>query len=216
MAEDRFRDLRKEYASHGLDIDDVVADPIEQFRLWFDAAAATDLHEPNAMTLATSTAEGRPSARMVLLKSFDERGFVFYTNYHSRKAQELADSGYASLVFWWGPLERQIRIEGAVEKVSVEESDAYYQSRPFGSRLGAWVSPQSEVISGRELLEERLQELQEKYQTDAQIPRPEHWGGYRVKPDRIEFWQGGAKRLHDRLKYERNGNNSWNIVRLAP
>lgn len=209
-------DLRKEYSDEGLTESNVAKDPFAQFKRWFDAAAATDIHEPNAMTVATVAADGRPSARMVLLKSYDEQGFVFFTNYNSQKAQEIEQTGYAALVFWWGQLERQVRIDGQVEKVSAAESDEYYQSRPFGSRLGAWVSPQSEVISGRELLEQRLQDLQNQYHEGADVPRPPHWGGFRVVPQTIEFWQGRPRRLHDRLKYERQPDGTWQIYRLAP
>lgn len=210
-----FQALRMEYTTAGLRRDDVASNPFVQFRQWLDEAIAAEIREPNGMTLATATAEGRPSARTVLLKSFDERGFVFYTNYESRKAQEIASNPHAALVFWWGELERQVRIEGEIARVSAEQSDAYYRSRPFGSRLGAWVSPQSEVIDGRGVLEARLASLQQRYDGATDIARPENWGGYRVAPSTIEFWQGRQNRLHDRLRYSRTAVG-WQIERLAP
>jgi pyridoxamine 5'-phosphate oxidase len=207
-------DLRKEYIRAGLDESDADPDPIEQFRKWFDEALAADLHEPNAMTLATATPDGKPSARVVLLKGFDARGFVFYTNYEGRKGRELAENPRAALVFYWGELERQVRVEGRVWRVLEEESDAYYASRPRGSRLGAWASAQSRSVERRELVEERLRELEREY-TGREVPRPPFWGGYRVEPEEIEFWQGRENRLHDRLVYRRS-SDGWRIERLQP
>lgn len=208
-------DLRKDYQLQGLKETDVDVSPFKQFQIWFDQALAAQLPEPNAMTVATATQSGIPSARIVLLKGFDERGFVFYTNYHSHKGQELTDNPQAALVFWWAELERQVRIEGRVEKVSDQESDEYFHSRPFNSRLGAWASIQSQVIENREVLERRAQELKTKYE-NSDVPRPPHWGGFRVIPSAIEFWQGRSSRLHDRLLYRLLDNGTWLIERLSP
>ncbi|MBV9790549.1 MAG: pyridoxamine 5'-phosphate oxidase [Chloroflexi bacterium] len=208
-------DLRREYTQHGLSETEVAADPFAQFRVWFDHALAAQLPEPNAMTLATATPDGKPSARVVLLKGFDQRGFVFYTNYHSRKGGEIEASGWAALVFFWPDLERQVRVEGRVERVSPQESDDYFASRPAGSRLGAWASPQSQVISGRDVIEQRLSALTTQY-ADQDVPRPPHWGGYRVVPGTIEFWQGRPNRLHDRLRYRLSDDQRWTVERLAP
>jgi pyridoxamine 5'-phosphate oxidase len=207
--------LRRDYALRGLHEADADADPIEQFRTWFSTALTAQLPEPNAMTLATAAHDGKPSARMVLLKGFDQNGFVFYTNYESRKGHELDENPRAALVFYWPELERQIRIEGRVEKLAQDESDAYFASLPLGSRLGAWASRQSEVIPGRQELESRLQELESEYK-DRDIPRPPHWGGYRVRPEAIEFWQGRPSRLHDRLRYRKLEDGRWVIERLSP
>jgi pyridoxamine 5'-phosphate oxidase len=199
----------------GLDEKAVDADPIKMFGGWFTAAKQSGLHMPEAMTLATATKDGRPSARMVLLKQFDERGFVFYTNYNSRKAQDLDDNPYAALVFHWGALDYQVRVEGIVTRTSDDESDAYFQTRPRESQLGALASPQSEVITSRVVLEKRLEELTEFY-AGGPVKRPAHWGGYLLKPSQIEFWKGRVGRLHDRLLYEREPNGTWTIRRLAP
>ncbi|MBW4593895.1 MAG: pyridoxamine 5'-phosphate oxidase [Brasilonema angustatum HA4187-MV1] len=208
-------DLRKDYTLQSLSEKDVNSNPFIQFRQWFDQALAAQLPEPNAMTVATATLNGMPSARIVLLKGFDQRGFIFYTNYNSHKGQELAENPQASLVFWWAELERQVRISGSVEKVSENESDEYFYSRPLNSRLGAWASEQSQVIKSRELLEQRMQELQIQYQKQD-VKRPPHWGGLRVIPTEIEFWQGRSNRLHDRLFYTRVDDGSWKIQRLSP
>ncbi|BAY85686.1 pyridoxal 5'-phosphate synthase [Calothrix parasitica NIES-267] len=208
-------DLRQDYTLQGLRETDVNSNPFLQFKEWFDQALNADILEPNAMMVATTTTQGKPSARMVLLKDFDERGFVFYTNYNSQKAQELAENPQAALVFWWAELQRQVRICGWVEKVSNEESDKYFYSRPFSSRLGAWASNQSEIIENREVLEQQLEELQQQYY-NKDVPRPPHWGGIRVIPAEIEFWQGRSSRLHDRLVYRKVEDGSWKIERLSP
>jgi pyridoxamine 5'-phosphate oxidase len=208
-------DLRKEYTFLGLSETQAHSNPFEQFKLWFDQAVAAQLPEPNAMTIATATLDGKPSARMVLLKDCDERGFVFYTNYQSNKGQQLIENPWGAIVFWWAQLERQVRIEGRVEKVSDAESDEYFNSRPIGSQLGAWASNQSQVVESREVLERQLEQLKEEYE-NKDVPRPPHWGGFRVIPDEIEFWQGRPNRLHDRLLYRRGENGSWIIQRLSP
>jgi pyridoxamine 5'-phosphate oxidase len=207
--------LRNEYAAHGLRRADLHSDPLQQFGAWFAAALAADIRDVNAMSLATATPDGKPSVRIVLLKGFDERGFAFFTNYDSAKAHELEANPHAALVFYWVQLERQIRISGAVEKTSREDSAAYFHSRPIGSQLGAWVSKQSEVIDARQVLDARLTEMTERYEK-GDIPLPPHWGGYRVKPDRFEFWQGRPNRLHDRFRYSRQADGTWLIDRLAP
>jgi pyridoxamine 5'-phosphate oxidase len=206
--------LRKEYTRAGLTESAADPDPIVQFRRWFDEVLAADLHEPNAMTLATATPEGRPSARIVLLKGFDERGFVFYTNYEGRKGEELEANPRCALVFYWGELERQVRVEGSASRVPEGESDEYFGSRPRGSRLGAWASEQSRPVDGRDVLEERLRDLEAEYE-GREVPRPPFWGGYRVEPYSIEFWQGRENRMHDRLVYRRSGG-SWRRERLQP
>jgi pyridoxamine 5'-phosphate oxidase len=208
-------ELRRAYRLQELLETQVDPDPLQQFRSWLNQALEAGLLEPNAMTLATATTEGKPTARMVLLKDFDSRGFVFYTNYESRKGHELAENPWAALVFWWAELERQVRIEGSVVKVSAQESDAYFYSRPWGSRLGAWASAQSQVLCDRKVLEQRLQELEDHYK-DREVPRPPHWGGYRLQPTVIEFWQGRPNRLHDRLCYQLTVEGNWVIERLSP
>jgi pyridoxamine 5'-phosphate oxidase len=190
-------------------------DPIKLFKKWFQAAEHAGLAEPNAMTLATATKAGKPSARMVLLKGFDERGFVFYTNYNSRKGRELAENPHAALVLFWQSLERQIRITGRVTKVAAEESDKYFQSRPLGSRFSASISKQSTVIASRDVLLKKLKLIEQKY-PKGDPPRPIHWGGFRVHPNEIEFWQGGKFRLHDRMRYRRRRDGSWSVDRLSP
>jgi pyridoxamine 5'-phosphate oxidase len=206
--------MRREYTRGGLAEGDVDADPVVQFGRWYEQATHAGLLEPTAMALATATPDGRPSARMVLLRGFDERGFVFYTNYDSRKGAELAANPRAALVFWWAELERQVRIEGRVQLTSRQESEAYFRSRPPGSRLSAAASPQSQVIDGRAMLEERVARLASGY-PDGEVPLPGFWGGYRLAHEVVEFWQGRPNRLHDRLRYTRAGEG-WKVERLAP
>ncbi|MEO1465543.1 MAG: pyridoxamine 5'-phosphate oxidase [Cyanobacteria bacterium J06633_1] len=208
--------LRQNYTLAGLAEADVDADPIKQFNLWFQQALDADLTEPNAMTLATATPDGKPTARIVLLKGVSDRGFVFYTNYESQKGQQLIANPHAALVFLWQKLERQIRIEGRVEKLSTAESAEYFHSRPKASQLGAWTSDQSRVIPNREVLEQKQADLEAQYSDDATIPLPPHWGGFRVVPSRIEFWQGRPSRLHDRLVYDLQADGNWSINRLSP
>ena len=208
-------DLRMEYSTGGLSEAEAGDNPLTLFHNWFAQALASGLPEPNAMTLATCTREGVPSARIVLLKALDDRGFTFFTNYDSRKGYEIAENPRVALVFPWQALERQIRIEGTIEKVTPQESDDYYANRPLGSRLGAWASAQSRVIPSREFLEQRHAELLARY-PDGQVPRPPHWGGYRVLPAVIEFWQGRPSRLHDRICFSRTAVGTWNRVRLSP
>jgi pyridoxamine 5'-phosphate oxidase len=207
--------LRRNYTQESLSETDVKADPFEQFDHWFREALSSELPEPNAMALATATRAGHPSARTVLLKGFDHQGFVFYTNYESRKGEELDENPRAALLFTWLELERQVRIEGTVERVSAEESQAYFQSRPKESQIGAWASPQSRVIEGRNFLEDNMQELTTTFKHDEVLPLPPFWGGYRVRPEQMEFWQGRESRLHDRILYSRT-DGGWKVERLAP
>lgn len=207
-------DLRREYKQAQLDEASVASDPVVQFRTWFEEAQHADLIEPNAMTLSTVDSSGHPDVRTVLLKAYDARGFVFYTNYRSRKALHIEGNPAVALLFPWLPLERQVKLLGTAEKISPADSLKYFLSRPHGSRLGAWVSDQSSVISGRKVLEMKLAEMKRKF-ADGHIPLPDHWGGFRVKPHLLEFWQGRANRLHDRIQYERIGTE-WTISRLAP
>jgi len=208
-------DLRREYASRALTEDDADADPIRQFTAWFDEALTSQLLDVNAMTLATATAAGEPAARTVLLKDADADGFVFYTNYDSAKGRDLAENPRACLLFFWGELERQVRITGSVTKTTTAESDAYFHSRPFESQIGATISDQSRPISGRAPLEQRYAEAAAKYQ-GAIVPLPASWGGYRVKPESIEFWQGRPSRMHDRILYTETSAGEWKTERLAP
>ena len=198
-----------------LDERTVDPDPFKLFRRWFDDAIASGSRLPEAMTLATASKDGKPSARIVLLKQLDNQGFVFYTNYNSRKARELEANPYASLVCYWVQLDRQVRMDGSVERVSAAESDEYFATRPRESQLGALASPQSEAIEGRKFLEQRFRDFESMYR-DRSVPRPAHWGGYRLKPEQIEFWQNRSGRLHDRLLYERQDDGNWSIKRLAP
>ena len=210
----RISDLRREYTLNGLDTADVSPNPIAQFQRWFDDALKAELPEPNAMHVSTVGSDGRPDGRIVLLKDVSDGGFVFYTNYESRKGQDLTERPVAALTFFYPELERQIRVEGRVEKVTAAESDAYFNSRPRGSQIGAWVSNQSRVIADRALLERRQAELEAQF-ADRPVPRPPHWGGFRVVPDAIEFWQGRPSRLHDRIRYRHEAGN-WTLERLSP
>ncbi|HEY3596565.1 MAG TPA: pyridoxamine 5'-phosphate oxidase [Paraburkholderia sp.] len=207
-------ELRKNYSLGSLDEADADRDPIRLFEKWFAQAIDAQLPEPNAMTLATVDSRGHPSARIVLIKGVDERGFVFFTNYQSRKGNELAANPRASLLFHWIELERQVRIEGSIVKTSAEESDTYFASRPLGSRVGAWASEQSQAIESRAFLEAREREIIAQYGENP--PRPPHWGGYRLVPEAIEFWQGRPSRLHDRLRYMLDSSGIWQITRLSP
>jgi len=206
---------RKEHNRSSLLEEQVDPDPIRQFVVWFDEASQGGIPESNAMALATATLDGRPSARIVLLRGVDERGFAFFTNYESRKARELEANPHAALVFFWHDLERQVRVEGRVERVAGAESDQYFQSRPKGAQIGAWTSPQSEVVASRDVLEARFGALENQYPA-GEIPRPTNWGGYRLVPKSIEFWQGRPNRLHDRLRYTKREQGGWLIERLAP
>lgn len=206
--------LRHDFAKHSLDIKSANADPVIQFETWFREAVEAKVNDPNAMTLATATPEGKPSARIVLMRNFGTEGFVFYTNYTSRKGEEILKNPYASLLFFWPELERQVRIEGTLTKQTAEESDMYFNSRPRESKLGAWTSEQSKIIKNREALIEEYEKYSKKYPNEN-VPRPPYWGGYILKPTAIEFWQGRPSRLHDRLWYTME-NDQWKIERLAP
>lgn len=210
-------DIRRDYMLKSFDESHAATNPFDQFKEWWDEATSAEIDEVNAMTLATVDVNRKPSARIVLLKGYTHDGFVFFTNYESAKGQELAANPNAAILFFWKELERQIRIEGTVEKISEADSDAYFHSRPAGSRIGAWVSPQSKVIPGRNFLEENYQRLMLQYPDENQVPRPPHWGGYIVKPESFEFWQGRSSRLHDRLRFTKNNQSSqWLRERLAP
>ncbi|SEG29492.1 pyridoxamine 5'-phosphate oxidase [Algoriphagus boritolerans] len=210
----KLSEIRKEYTIKSLDFNDVSFDPLQQFRVWLDEAIDSEVPEVNAMCLSTLGLNGFPNARIVLLKELDH-GFVFFTNYESEKGQEIAANPKASLTFFWPDLERQVRIMGEIEKVSAQESDAYFNSRPKGSQLGAWTSPQSQIIENREELNSRLESMEKRFSTEP-ISRPPHWGGYRLLPIRVEFWQGRPSRLHDRICYQKQAKGNWDIFRLAP
>ncbi len=211
---ERVREIRKDYIMGELNESSVSGDPIVQFKQWMEEAIKAEVPEPNAMSLATANASGHPSVRIVLLRGLDDRGFAFFTNYLSHKGADLAENPHAALAFFWPELERQVRVMGKVRKVSAEESDAYFRSRPRSSRIGAWASPQSQVIDDRKFLELKVDEFETEFER-GEVVRPEHWGGYRLYPESVEYWQGRASRLHDRVKYTRSGMN-WNIHRLAP
>jgi pyridoxamine 5'-phosphate oxidase len=208
-------DLRKDYSLAGLAEKDLERDPFRQFDKWFQEAEGAKIIEPNAMSLATTTRDGRPSVRTMLLKGVDGRGFVFYTNYNSRKGRELEANPRAALLFPWIALERQVIVEGTLAKVTREEAETYFHSRPLASQLSAWVSQQGSIISGRKLLEDAMKEMEKKY-AGSEVPLPPHWGGYRLVPDSVEFWQGRRSRLHDRLRFRRGEHGDWIIERLAP
>jgi pyridoxamine 5'-phosphate oxidase len=208
-------DIRRDYKLQTLSEKDVAEDPIKQFDKWWEQAINSNIDEVNAMTLATVSKDGQPSARIVLLKGYDDNGFVFFTNYNSRKGHELQNNNKACLVFFWKELERQIRIEGSIQKTSATDSDAYFTSRPTLSKIGAWASPQSEAVPSRTYLEQRLSEMEKNF-NGKEIERPEHWGGYTVQPNYIEFWQGREGRLHDRICYNLNDDGKWSTGRLAP
>jgi pyridoxamine 5'-phosphate oxidase len=207
-------ELREEFITEKLDEKDVSANPFDQFKLWFGEAAAVKIYEPNAAFIATANKKGFPSARMILVKAFSEEGFTFFSNYESKKGKQISENPNATLVYYWPELERQVRIEGVVEKLSPGDSDKYFETRPIGSRLGAWASPQSQPIADRKWLEVKHKEIRDKFKY-GEVVRPENWGGYIIKPCSIEFWQGRQNRLHDRIEYYKD-NGKWNIRRLAP
>lgn len=215
MNQQEIQNLRQDYSASMLSENSTKGDPIKQFEQWFNEALEAKLHEPNAMTLSTATVTGKPSARIVLLKGFHTGGFIFFTNYLSRKGKEIAKNPQGALTFFWGGLERQVRIEGTIEKVSKEDSEKYFHSRPKGSQVGAVVSPQSQEIESRELLEQKWNELEAEY-ADKEIPKPSYWGGYILNPQLVEFWQGRPSRMHDRILYKKTDKKTWKKVRLAP
>lgn len=210
-----YSDLRREYIYSAMNEDDMSADPIQQFADWFQKAVDAELDLPNAMLLATASKEGLPSARYVLLKGFDDRGFVFYSHSDSVKGRQISENPRAALVFYWAPMHRQVRIEGAIERVADEDADEYFKSRPYDSRVSAWVARQSSIVPGRQFLEEEYYRIAQEFPGE-EIPRPEDWIGYRVLPVRIEFWQGREGRLHDRIEYVSDGKGIWTMQRLAP
>src|ERR1700744_453738 len=216
MNQKDLQDMRHDYSSATLSEASVDADPIKQFETWFNQVLEPQQHEPNAMTLSTATPDGRPSGRIVLLKGFDKNGFAFYTNYLSRKGKEISRNPVGALTFFWDTLERQVRIEGTIEKLSKEQSDAYFHTRPRKSQLGAVASPQSQEIASRDILEKKWTELETEYGENKEIPKPSFWGGYILKPQLIEFWQGRRSRLHDRILYKKTDKTNWKKVRLAP
>jgi pyridoxamine 5'-phosphate oxidase len=216
MPQTSLEDLREDYRLATLDESSCEPSPIQQFAHWFTDAKTARLKEPNAMSIATSTLDGRPSSRIVLLKEFGESGFIFYTNYGSQKGREIETNPHVALNFLWAELERQVRIEGTVTRIPADKSEAYFRSRPRGSRIGAWVSHQSERIENRAVLETRLAELETRFAGSDDIPPPDYWGGFCVQPERIEFWQGRTSRLHDRILYERQNTAEWNVSRLSP
>jgi pyridoxamine 5'-phosphate oxidase len=215
MTPEALSNIRKDYTLHSLNEEDVTASPIEQFAKWWEDAAASQIVEMNAMTVATADSKGIPDARIVLLKAFDEKGFVFFTNYNSAKSKQLEENPNATLLFFWKELERQVRISGVAEKITLKESIDYFDSRPEGSKIGAWSSPQSMVVAGKAFLKETFDYYAERFKHGA-IPKPPHWGGYRIKPSNIEFWQGRPSRMHDRILYTETTSGSWKIERLAP